>query len=268
MVLSLTLNAENNTTTIVSLQPAVTDNLIRLGGKSSLVGISTYCDELNNRSGKIPKVGDLYNMNLEQIIRLRPDVLFLHISQSEQIEKLKAVNIEAIPVKTDTMQDVKETLQKCYQQIPHTHNADKLMKTFTEFADGIKNIKDVSLTSKTLMIVAHDGNRFPVYAVTPNSYHGAILTGCRLRNVIPETVKMTTIPLSAEEVIKLDPEIIIDLDVESDKDAYNIFRILSTVSAVRDRYVFGLKSKAVLLPGLSCLDACTTISKKLNEAGL
>lgn len=61
---------------VVSLAPSLTEMLCAIGGDSSLVGVTSYCDFPPSVRNK-PRVGDLVHPSLETIASLRPDLVVL-----------------------------------------------------------------------------------------------------------------------------------------------------------------------------------------------
>lgn len=66
----------------VCLSPAAAEIICELGFKSTLVGISVYCDFPEGLSGK--KVGSAENPDIDAIIELKPDVVFTLSPLSER----------------------------------------------------------------------------------------------------------------------------------------------------------------------------------------
>lgn len=66
----------------VSLSPAVTEIICELGFRSTLVGISSYCDYPKDLSVK--RVGSTENPDIEAIIKLEPDAVFTLTPLSER----------------------------------------------------------------------------------------------------------------------------------------------------------------------------------------
>lgn len=66
----------------VCLSPAVAEIICELGFKSTLVGISVYCDYPEGLTGK--KVGSAENPDIEAIIELKPDAVFTLSPLSER----------------------------------------------------------------------------------------------------------------------------------------------------------------------------------------
>ena len=59
---------------IISLAPAVTEELYLLGAGNDIVGVTTYCDYPDSAKQK-EKIGTYLEPNIEKIIRLKPDLI-------------------------------------------------------------------------------------------------------------------------------------------------------------------------------------------------
>src|SRR6476660_962053 len=68
---------------VVSLAPNLTENIFAIGAGDRLVGVTTFCN-YPEEAQKIQKVGDTMNPNMETIIALKPQIVF--VSTASQIE--------------------------------------------------------------------------------------------------------------------------------------------------------------------------------------
>jgi iron complex transport system substrate-binding protein len=72
-------------TRVVSLAPNLTENIFAVGAGDRLVGVTTYCN-YPEQARSIAKIGDTMSPNIETIIALKPDIVF--VSTASQIETL------------------------------------------------------------------------------------------------------------------------------------------------------------------------------------
>ena len=70
-------------TRVVSLAPSLTENIFAVGAGDRLVGVTTFCN-YPELAKAIAKVGDTMNPNIETIVALKPDIVF--VSTASQIE--------------------------------------------------------------------------------------------------------------------------------------------------------------------------------------
>ncbi len=82
---------------IISLGPALTEELILLGAGDKIVGVTTYC-VLPADLQKIERVGTVTNFDLERVVALRPDVVLASsLTNRAQVEKLADLGIRVEP---------------------------------------------------------------------------------------------------------------------------------------------------------------------------
>src|SRR6185369_15642636 len=83
-------------TRAVSLAPNLTENIFAVGAGDRLVGDTTFCN-YPDEAQKIQKVGDTLNPNIETIIALKPQIVF--VSTASQLETfLKTLEAQNITV--------------------------------------------------------------------------------------------------------------------------------------------------------------------------
>src|SRR6185436_13845105 len=70
-------------TRVVSLAPSVTENIFAVGAGDRLVGVTTFCN-YPEEAKSIAKIGDTMNPNMETIVGLKPDIVF--VSSASQLE--------------------------------------------------------------------------------------------------------------------------------------------------------------------------------------
>ncbi|MGE3467675.1 MAG: helical backbone metal receptor, partial [Pyrinomonadaceae bacterium] len=100
-------------TRVVSLAPNLTEMIFAVGGGDRLVGVTTFCNH-PERAKSITKIGDTMTPNMESIVALKPDVVFVSTaSQIETFTKTLADNGIAVYV-TDpnTLEDVFKNLRQ------------------------------------------------------------------------------------------------------------------------------------------------------------
>ncbi len=261
-----TINASDDahTTRVLSLQPAVTETLCQLGREDYLVGISDYCQT----TASIPRVGGLYNPNLERIIRCKPDVVFLHPSQTELILQLKELKIKSVAVQTATFSDVMQMIRECMVNVPASPKGKSLYEKMLSLEKLTKTLKFGASSDeapKVLFVVANDQHSYPVFVATPRSYHGTLLKLAGAANALKDDGELSSIPLSVEQIIRLNPDAIIDISFFDDDKAHACYHSLSTVNAVKYGQVYGMKSYGMETPGFSAIDAVSSISAVLKH---
>ena len=96
---------------IVSVVPSVTETLFALGLGDRVVGVSDYCKyppEVN----RLPRLGGLYNPNIERIVELRPDLAVLLREHHELAEKLARAGIGTLTVDHASVAGILDSFEK------------------------------------------------------------------------------------------------------------------------------------------------------------
>jgi iron complex transport system substrate-binding protein len=80
---------------VISLSPIITETIYLVGAQDRLVGNTTYCN-MPEAAQKKEKIGSVIQMNVEKIIRLKPDLVIASALSREK--QLKILEKMAIPV--------------------------------------------------------------------------------------------------------------------------------------------------------------------------
>lgn len=83
---------------IVSLVPSDTYNLVRLGGRSRLVGRTRYCVEPAGEVEDVPLVGGTKDADVEAILALRPDLVLANQEENTRqvVQRLEHVGVKVL----------------------------------------------------------------------------------------------------------------------------------------------------------------------------
>jgi iron complex transport system substrate-binding protein len=91
---------------IVSTGPALTEIIYKIGGGDDLVGVSQYCS-FPKAALSLPKVGSALTPHFEQILKLKPDVIFVQETRDLKIIKqFKKVTQEVLALPINTFDDI------------------------------------------------------------------------------------------------------------------------------------------------------------------
>ena len=91
---------------IVSLAPSITETVFALGLGERLVGVDDYSNWPPAETAALPRLGGLFDPNLEAIAALEPELIILLPSQREVGERLAALGVEVLEVPSDSLADV------------------------------------------------------------------------------------------------------------------------------------------------------------------
>src|SRR5437588_688258 len=87
---------------IVSTAPSITEILFALGAGDQVVGDTTYCNYPEAAKTKA-KIGGFTTPNLELILALKPDLIFMTKDRPDIAEHLRQSRAEVVQVQPDNL---------------------------------------------------------------------------------------------------------------------------------------------------------------------
>ncbi|KPN97760.1 ABC transporter substrate-binding protein [Lysinibacillus sp. ZYM-1] len=192
---------------IVSLIPSNTEILFGLGLKDEIVGVTNNDDYPPEVAEKV-KVGGM-EYNIEQIIALKPDIVFAHessMSLSESaIEQLESAGMKVFVVKN--AQDFNETYTTIEQLGSATGKLPEAEKIIADMKAKVEEVqakvKDVE--SKKVFVEASDEPN--IYTAGQGTFMNAMLEMIHAENVAVDGDNWYEI--GAEQIIAKNPDVIV-----------------------------------------------------------
>ncbi|MFC4427835.1 ABC transporter substrate-binding protein [Deinococcus navajonensis] len=191
---------------IVSVLPSTTETLCALGVCSRLVGVDTYSD-FPQQVTRLPKVGGLYDPNIEAIVALKPDLVVVS-KYGKLAEPLTQAGITVVAVNPETYEEVfSKTLT--LGRIVNREAAAKAL--VTQLRRDIARVEILTKNAVRKPTTYLEIDPTP-YSVGPNSFMGVLLTKAGARNIIPAS--MGDFPkVDPEFIVKQNPQLILGTDL-------------------------------------------------------
>ena len=228
-------------TRIISLAPSATESLFEIGAGKQVLAV----DSLSNfpKSAPITQLS-AFEPNVEAIAALKPDLVVLSVDAMKSLVVKEALEKLKIPV---LMEKAPETLAQAYKEIEvlgevtdHTSEAKKV--TF-KMAALIKSI--INRTKKTVKITFFHELDNTLYSVTSDTFIGKVYKDFGLINIADKAAGADSYgypQLSAEYLLKADPDVIFLADAEYGESAATVKARAgwSGITAVTKKNVFAL----------------------------
>jgi iron complex transport system substrate-binding protein len=241
---------------IVSLAPSMTETLFTIGAGDQLVGVSDYC-VLPAAAPPLPRTGSSLAPRYEAIARLQPTLILSEsIAHGHQAELHRIAPTHLLPWLA--VAEVVAGTRTLGALTGRVAEADALAGKFAALA-----VTPPPDAPRVLLVVS-DGRASveQVVFIRRNSLHGAALAAAGGRNAVDEDV-LATPRLGLEQVLKLDPDVVLVLALGGDVDAaVRPWRRLTPLRAVREGRLAGLPTTA-LTNGPSVLDLRTRLAAAL-----
>jgi iron complex transport system substrate-binding protein len=243
------------TTRIVSLVPNMTEILFAIGAEGQVVGTTDFCnypEEAKRRT----RVGGLLNPNIERIVSLRPTAVVHLNSQGDVAAKLASLGVRNVPVRSDSLTEVLDSIATAGELTGRTADSDALTSAIRSRLEQLRARYRDSARVRTLIVVGRQPASLQnIYAAGPDTYLGALLEAAGGENLAPRGANPYP-PVTKERILELNPDVIIDTSlgeagskpgvIEQHKRAWSE---LTAVSAVRKNRVHYLSDPRLTIPG-------------------
>jgi ABC-type Fe3+-hydroxamate transport system substrate-binding protein len=244
---------------VVSLAPSLTEIIFSSGGGNKLVGDTTYCN-FPKEAVSIEKVGDTQTPNIEKIVALKPQVVFVSTaSQLEAFTKLlNDQNIAIFVIDVKTLGDVPKAI-RLMGKLLNTQEAAN-----ASAADLDRRIETVSKANldpqkKPVRVFLQISNE-PLFTIGTGSFLTDLVRVAGGESVTAN-VETAYPQLSKETAAALDPDAIILSDSEDNREPNIAFK---NSSAVKSGRVFKINADIISRPGPRLVDALEQIAGYLN----
>lgn len=254
---SLLENKNSKELRILSLAPSITNMVCALGRQDNLVGVTRFCKYPNMDKKKIPTTGGYLDFNLEEALRLAPNLVILGKENTKVKEAFDNVSVEVCSVGIDTFGGITETISIMGNALGEKDRAKELVDTFNNECKSVSDrCREYNEHPKVLICLGRDygteqmGN---IYLAGNVSIYEGALKVCNARNAVNDNLVDNPV-ISLEGVTTLNPDVIIDITPGesqlkvSDRQIVADWNVLPNVSAVKNKRVYVLSDQHASVP--------------------
>jgi iron complex transport system substrate-binding protein len=228
-------------TRIISLSPSATESLFEIGAGKQVLAVDSY-----SNFPKSAPITDLsaFEPNVEAIIALKPDLVVLSVDAMKSMVVKEALEKLKIPV---LMEKAPENLAQAYKEIEIlgavTDRTSEAKRVTFKMAALIKSIINRAKKSGKLTFFHELDNT--LYSVTSDTFIGKVYKDFGLVNIADKAAGADSYgypQLSAEYLLKADPDVIFLADAEYGESAATVKARAgwSGITAVTKKNVFAL----------------------------
>lgn len=223
---------------VVSFSQAVTEAIFLLHAEDKLVGISQFCD-YPPETKNIPKVGDLININVENVLKQRPDLVIVgSIVSDKTVKQFEKANIPVYCLKEEQrIDDLPRLIRTVGKLLNRTEAADQLAQNYHHKINQYKS--NAPKSQKSVYYVVGFGATGD-YTVPGNTFIHDIITLAGGRNI---GESLTTWSVSREYLFQQDPDCIFIR--EEDYDAFCHTAPYNQLRAVKEGHAYPLPSSSI-----------------------
>lgn len=234
---------------IVALAPSLTETLFALGLGDRVVGVGDYSRWPPEVAAK-PKLGSLFDPNLEQIVALEPDLAVLLPGERELGGRLEQLGIATLYLPSETLEDAERAFAEISRRCGVPENGERLL---TEWRAALAP-RPVPGSPRVMLSVGRQAGRLTdVLVAGPGTFLDELLRRLGAVNVFADAPTLYP-QIGLEEVVARAPDVILELRSEPIAPAVAVslagdWRRLGDLPAVRDGRVEVIADHYVLIPG-------------------
>ncbi|HEX3473598.1 MAG TPA: helical backbone metal receptor [Kofleriaceae bacterium] len=194
---------------VVSLTPSATEVVAALGATGLLVGVddySTYPPEVT----RLPRVGSFLTPNLEAIVGLRPSLVIVDDVHGQIAGALNDAGIATVACAIHALPDLKAALRAVGARIGKPADADRVVAAIDAALDRAAAQRPARRPRVLAVIDREAGGLGNLVTGGPGSWIDELLAVVGGDNVL-SAAGVRYPKISAEEVLRARPEVILDL---------------------------------------------------------
>jgi len=246
---------------VVSIGPSITEFLFALGAGPRVVGVDDFSDE-PAAAAQLEKVGGI-KVNFEKVVSLKPDLVLIVKFSDGTIEKLASAGLLVLVVDPQSAGDVARTAILLGRAVGS--DGETMARDIQKKVDDVRS-KTASATTKPRVyheIDASDPTK--IFTVGPGSYihdlieiAGGVNIAAKATSAYPQ--------LSAEEILRSDPEIIVlaAADYSAKPDQVAARAGWSALSAVKNKRIVTIAPNLINRPGPRVGEAAQMYAKLVH----
>ncbi|MCX6557909.1 MAG: helical backbone metal receptor [Candidatus Aminicenantes bacterium] len=235
---------------VVSMAPAVTEIVFALGKGDLLVGVSQFCD-YPAQARAIAKVGGLFDVNMEALLALAPEIVIAYPEQYAQVQFLET-RARVLVVKHECLSDLFAAIVAIGNALHAEGEAESMVLALKRKFAAIKARAKGRKTMRVLIIAGRNPDELKnMYIIGNRDFLNELLEIAGGVNAYRGTIRYPSI--SMETVVFLNPDVIIELSAHyegiGDERIHELWQPFTMLAAVQNRRLQIIKETFWLRPG-------------------
>lgn len=233
-------------TRIIALAPSAVEILFALELGERVVGVGdhvSYPPEAQDRT----KVGGLFDVRLEVVTSLRPDLAVLLPSEDSLRDQLERLDVETLEVSSESLEDFVQTVRKIADRCGVPERGEALLEDFWRELEP----RELEAPVKVALTLGREPGRLARFLVAgPGTYFDELLGLAGATNAFADA--STGYPeVGLEEMMRRNPDVIIELRTNPIDPAslFADWRASPMIRAVGNGCLEMIGGDYVLIPG-------------------
>jgi len=245
---------------IITLSPHLAELVFAVGAGDLMVGVSAFTDYPEDATN-LPVVGDAFNLDQEQLILLRPNLLLSWETgtPAHVVDELRNRGYRVEEISTTTLDDLPSALLKLGTLTGREEEARAVAETFSQ---GIGALATAAADA-TPIRVFYQVNAHPLYTINGEHYLSEVIEVCGGINIFADLSGLAPL-ISVESVLEREPEVIL-ASSDAGTQAFDEWRRWSDMAAMQYGNLFLMPANEIgratprLLTGAAAL--CDALEK-------
>lgn len=241
---------------VISLAPSLTEIVIELDAADLLVGVLDG-GERPAPVAALPSVGRYGQLQMEQLLSLRPDLLLLwpgsvSIAQRDQLQRL---NIPTFVAEPHTLDELADQIEQVGVRLGRAERGRQVAHAFRGRLSALRQRYQRAVPVSVFYQVWDQ----PLYTVGGGQIISDALSVCGARNVFAD-LKQPAPQVSLEAVLQRDPEVILT----SDARLLSRWSAWPQLKAVKTQQLFAVPDKGLERASGQMLEAVAKLCERLS----
>lgn len=258
---------------IVSLAPSTTEVLFALGVGESVVGVTRYCRYPPEARDRVI-LGGYLDPDFERLVALDPDLVVLARYRGHEglHHRLSALGFRTLVVPNETIEDILTSIRSIGEHTGRSARAAEILADMSRRLERLR--KRIGERPRPRVLVCIDrqvgtGTLREIHAAGSATFYDEILRASGGRNVC-ERSGIRYPRLSPENLLDLDPEVILDLVPRDRHNGLSESRLLSDwdalgdLAAVESGRVYLIEEDHAFIPGPRIVLFLETVASLLH----
>ena len=263
LALALPAEAEEPARRVVSINPSLSQILVAIGARDTLVGVDEVSRQIDPSLAALPSVGGLFDPSLEAVVGLEPDLVVLvpSVEQRDFHDRLVDLGLRTVAFRNIRFDEVLSNIADLGRLVGREEDASRRIAAIRATREAVAAAARERQAVGCLVVLQRD----PVFVAARGSFldemlasAGCINLGRQLGEGYPRA--------SLEWIVASEPQVILDMsfDAASRGGEDDYWQSWPTLPAVRDGRVLHIDATLVTMPGPDLDRALRTLARALH----
>ncbi len=236
---------------IVPTAPGITEALFALGAGPRVVAVTTNCDYPPQAVKRLPRIGDM-NLNPEQLLRLRPDLIVAdEFLSANRIAALERVKLRVFTIRPRTLRETGATLKLLGRAVGCDAAGERWERRFAAERPSPKR------AVRVLCVLAL--SPLPLWAAGRLTFVDEMITLAGATNAAASGENF--FQFSTEALLRAQPDVLLVTDPQADLRLLTKHPVLGKLPAVRNGRVYKVPAELFVRATPRLLDGLALVRK-------